>query len=188
MDKATVRSSRRSVLCLNSQNAGWTVLRGTELDPHKDWWSSGSGSHFPQMVSDAILVNPEGARLAIETKVTDVVSPTRVVAQRFRTSHVAQVCRCLRTKEHLSEQHRHARWLLLYPSIEKIIDETVPLQGHDTRFATVDLTATASRIAPLAGTCPTSPRNCSAPMPAIHLRYAINDPNASQPTLVGTNR
>ena len=40
----------------------------------------------------------------------------------------------------------NASGLLLHPSIGKMVDESVVIQGHAIRFATVDLGATASEI------------------------------------------
>lgn len=40
----------------------------------------------------------------------------------------------------------HASGLLLHPAIGQMVDETVHIQGHVIRFATVDLTATPADI------------------------------------------
>jgi len=40
----------------------------------------------------------------------------------------------------------NAGGLLLHPSIGEMVDETVVIQGHRIRFATVDLTASATEI------------------------------------------
>lgn len=39
-----------------------------------------------------------------------------------------------------------ASGLLLHPAIGPMVDETVVVQGHPVRFATVDLTATPAEI------------------------------------------
>lgn len=45
-----------------------------------------------------------------------------------------------------NESADHASGLLLHPSIGRHIDETVVIQGHAIRFATVDLAGTAPSI------------------------------------------
>lgn len=40
----------------------------------------------------------------------------------------------------------HATGLLLHPSIDEMVNEAVVIQGHEIRFATVDLGAKASEI------------------------------------------
>jgi 5-methylcytosine-specific restriction enzyme subunit McrC len=39
-----------------------------------------------------------------------------------------------------------ASGLLLHPSVDDAVDETVVIQGHGIRFATVDLTASSAEI------------------------------------------
>jgi len=98
------------------------------------------------MASDIIFVSPDRARPIIDSNLTNVASPTRFVAERFRSAHIAQIYQYLRTHEQPDPADRHASTLLGYTATSKNIDEVVSLQSHAIRFATVDLTKPASRI------------------------------------------
>jgi hypothetical protein len=47
----------------------------------------------------------------------------------------------LKSQEHLSEAHRSAAGILLYPTVEKRLSERIELQDHVIRIESVDLAA-----------------------------------------------
>jgi 5-methylcytosine-specific restriction enzyme subunit McrC len=57
----------------------------------------------------------------------------------YDSSHLYQLYAYLRSQEHLSESHRTAGGILLYPSAQHSFSETVQLQEHLIRMECVDL-------------------------------------------------
>ena len=47
----------------------------------------------------------------------------------------------LKSQEHLSEAHRTASGILLYPAVQHKLSEEIKLQGHVIRIASLDLAA-----------------------------------------------
>jgi 5-methylcytosine-specific restriction enzyme subunit McrC len=47
----------------------------------------------------------------------------------------------LRTQEHLSESHNQATGILLYPTVDYNLSESIELENHIIRIESVDLTA-----------------------------------------------
>lgn len=58
---------------------------------------------------------------------------------KFKSENLYQIYAYLRTQEHLSEAHREAEGMLLYPTTERSVDEAMVAQGHRIRVATLDL-------------------------------------------------
>ena len=53
----------------------------------------------------------------------------------------------MRFQEHLGDSlAERASGLLLHPSVGEMVDEAVVIQGHESRFATVDLGRSAGEI------------------------------------------
>ena len=45
----------------------------------------------------------------------------------------------MRTQEDGSDEHRNARGMLLYPTVDRPLDEEADIQGHNIRVSTIDL-------------------------------------------------
>lgn len=89
-------------------------------------------------------------RLVIDTKFTGFFSRGWNREQSLRAGYVYQLYACLRSQE--GRDDPAAPWadsaagVLLHPAIETEVDESVSIQGHRMRFATVDLAASHDEI------------------------------------------
>lgn len=80
-------------------------------------------------------------RIIIDTKYsvrTLVENPQGT--EKFKSENLYQIYAYLRTQEHLSDAHRTAEGMLLYPTTVHEINEPMEVQGHRIRIATVNLT------------------------------------------------
>lgn len=103
---------------------------------------------FPAMQTDIILENrAEKRRLIIDTKFNALLTKGRHREESLRSGYLYQIYAYLRSQEKEEDAlSRHATGLLLHPAIHCAIDEYVVMQGHEIRFATVDLSASAGEI------------------------------------------
>ena len=127
---------------------GWSVRCGERLYWQIEQASSGIHNVFPNMQTDIVLDHPStGRRIVIDTKFTSIVTSGRHRAETLRSGYLYQIYAYLRSQvgrgDDLADS---ASGLLLHPAIGQMFDETVLIQGHDIRFATVDLTATPAVI------------------------------------------
>jgi 5-methylcytosine-specific restriction enzyme subunit McrC len=119
---------------------GWAVTSQKRLE----WPLKKPSSRVPSMFPDLVLKNKKtGDIIVLDTKFTAqslINSPWG--AEGFDSSHLYQLYAYLKTQEHLSEQHRHASGILLYPSVsQQNLPETIELQDLSIRIEYVDLTA-----------------------------------------------
>jgi 5-methylcytosine-specific restriction enzyme subunit McrC len=83
-----------------------------------------------------------GRVLVLDTKFT----PKSLIENQwgkkeFDSSHLYQLYAYVKTQEHVSEEHRHASGILLYPSVDgTLLSETIQLQDIALRVESVDLT------------------------------------------------
>lgn len=103
---------------------------------------------FPAMQTDIILENQaEKRRLIIDTKFNALLTKGRHREESLRSGYLYQIYAYLRSQEKEEDAlSRHATGLLLHPAIHCAIDKYVVMQGHEIRFATVDLSASAGEI------------------------------------------
>lgn len=121
----------------------WLVSTGKTLSWHKEDATAGIDSVFPSMRTDIVLdrIN-QPQRLVIDTKFTSVFTRGWYRDQSLRTGYVYQLYAYLRSQEGRGDPRAdQADGLLLHPAITAHVDESVRIQGHRMRFATVDLTA-----------------------------------------------
>lgn len=79
-------------------------------------------------------------RTVIDTKYSvSTLAKTQFGGKRFKSENLYQLYAYLRTQEHLSESHRHARGILLYPKTEEEVDAEMRVQGHSMQVATLNL-------------------------------------------------
>lgn len=124
----------------------WRIhARGYQVEAETLQWHDELGSSYvPTMRTDMSIVEraPPHRRLVVDTKFArQVLVKSPHGPLRFRTGNLYQLYTYLRTQEHLSEAHRSARGMLLYPTTERELDEEMRVQGHTIRVATVDLAA-----------------------------------------------
>ena len=99
-------------------------------------------------VTDILLDHPQtGRRVVIDTKFNAVVTQGWYREATLRSGYVYQIYAYLRSQEENDDPFAaNASGLLLHPSIGDMVDESVVIQGHEIRFATVDLAASARDI------------------------------------------
>lgn len=119
---------------------GWHVT----AQKHLTWHETFPNPLLPKMKPDIVLEEKSSGRmLIVDTKFTaQSLIKNQWGKVEFDSSHLYQVYAYLKTQEHLSEKHRQAVGILLYPSVnEKTLSETVQLQGMSIRVESVDLSA-----------------------------------------------
>ena len=122
-------------------------LRDWDVSAQKrlEWHAAEANERLPLMVPDIVLQEPpwgSGRLILLDTKFT----PNSLVENRwgkpiFDSSHMYQLYAYLKSQEHLSEAHRTAVGILLYPAVQNRFSERVRLQGHEIRLESVDLAA-----------------------------------------------
>jgi 5-methylcytosine-specific restriction enzyme subunit McrC len=127
---------------------GWNVRCGKTLDWDVEKKTPGIDRILPSMRTDIILDHVEsGRRIVIDTKFTSIVTKGWYREESLRSGYLYQIYAYLRSQVGRGDSMAdHAGGLLLHPSVGEMVDETAVIQGHDIRFATVDLTASAADI------------------------------------------
>lgn len=127
---------------------GWRVEAGKTFYWHIDKKTSGIDKILPSMLADIIL-NQVGAkrRIVIDTKFNSILTKGWFREESLRSGYLFQIYAYLRSQEEDSDPlSRIASGLLLHPSVGEMINESVEIQGHEIRFATVDLSAESKEI------------------------------------------
>jgi 5-methylcytosine-specific restriction enzyme subunit McrC len=129
----------------------WVVSTGKPLSWPLQDPTSGIAQVFPSMRTDIVIDRRDRPqRLVIDTKFTHVFGRGWYREQTLRAGHVYQLYAYLRSQE--GQEDPGAAWaaaadgLLLHPAIGVAVDESVSIQGHRLRFATVDLAASHGEI------------------------------------------
>lgn len=125
----------------------WKVLTGK-----KQYWPYNRATDniktlLPKMITDIILEdNSKSKRIIIDTKFCPMFKSTDVI-RKIESGYMYQIYAYLSSQERDDDPlSNRASGLLLHPSIGLNVDETVIIQGHAIRFATVDLTESAVNI------------------------------------------
>jgi len=96
---------------------------------------------MPTMSPDLVIhIGPSERMVVLDTKFT----ASSLISNRwgnyvFDSSHLYQIYTYLRSQEHVSDSHRCASGILLYPTVYEKLSETIELQGHQIQLATVNL-------------------------------------------------
>ena len=103
---------------------------------------------LPRMRTDVVLNHPpSGRRIVIDTKFTSIVTSGWYREETLRSGYMYQIYAYLHSQVGRGDALADcASGLLLHPAIGQTVDETVAIQGHHIRFATVDLTASPAEI------------------------------------------
>ena len=122
-------------------------LKDWEVNAQKrlDWHAHEHNEHLPLMIPDLLLQEKppaSGRILILDTKFT----PHSLVENQwgkpiYDSAHLYQVYAYLKSQEHLSEAHRAAVGILLYPAVGQRFSERAKLQDHVIRIESVDLAA-----------------------------------------------
>ena len=127
---------------------GWTVRTGLKLKWNSSDHTPGLHAVFPQMTVDMMLENATLAqRMVIDTKFTAIYRSSVYRTQTLHSAYLYQIYAYLRSQ--VSETNpltQTASGLLLHPAVGERVDESVVIQGHYIRFATVDLAASSEEI------------------------------------------
>ena len=95
----------------------------------------------------AVVAFAIGANVLINTKFNAVVTRGWYREATLRSGYIYQIYAYLRSQENEKDPlAANALGLLLHPSVGDMVDERVVIQGHEIRFATVDLAASARDI------------------------------------------
>lgn len=130
------------------QPQGWSVRCGGTLIWQIEQKTLGIDSILPSMRTDVVLDHaPSGRRIVIDTKFTSIVTSGWYREGTLRSGYVYQIYAYLRSQVGRGDPMADgASGLLLHPSVGTTVDETVVIQGHSIRFATVDLAASSREI------------------------------------------
>lgn len=129
-------------------DAQWVVMTGKTFNWRIDEATSGIAQVFPSMRTDIVIDHRDRPqRLVIDTKFTNVLGRGWYREQSLKTGYVYQLYAYLRSQVGRGDLWAdQASGLLLHPAINGDFDESVSIQGHRMRFATVDLAMTHGHI------------------------------------------
>jgi len=131
---------------LNPQE--WRVQCGGTLGWQIGQKTSGIDKILPTMRTDVVLDHvPSRRRIVIDTKFTSIVTSGWYREETLRSGYIYQIYAYLQSQVGRGDSLAdNASGLLLHPAVGDAVDETVVIQGHSIRFATVDLTASPAEI------------------------------------------
>ncbi len=134
-------------------HCGWTVRCQSHIAWPLEYPTPRFRELMPGMVPDIVLECRRtdqavvAQRIVIDTKFTSIVTPGWQGGESFKSGNIYQIYAYLRSQEDASDPHwRTAAGVLLYPSLGADYDEAATIQGHEIRFATVDLAADSRTI------------------------------------------
>ena len=154
---------------------GWQVSPGKWIQWPVEQGSSGISDVLPSMQTDIVLERQTSdeqhcgpGRIVIDTKFTSILKSGQYGNQRLSSEYIYQMYAYLRSQERGDDpMSLDSVGVLLHPAIDSSVDESAMIQGHEIRFATVDLAADTSTIrhqlkripytSPLAPTTPSEP-------------------------------
>lgn len=127
---------------------GWRVDAGKTIGWLIESKSPGIDKILPSMRTDIILDHSDtGRRMVIDTKFNSVLTCGWYREETLRSGYLYQIYAYLRSQEGSGDRlSERASGLLLHPSVGDMVNESVVIQNHEIRFATVDLGATAQEI------------------------------------------
>ncbi|HYI39899.1 MAG TPA: 5-methylcytosine-specific restriction endonuclease system specificity protein McrC [Allosphingosinicella sp.] len=125
---------------------GWTVRNNVRLTWHTEAPTPGLPPLLPGMEADLILDHESGRRIVVDTKFTGIITPRRF-RSGLKSGHLYQLYAYIRSQSGRGDGAADAaEGLLLHPALDRHVDESVLIQGHRLRFATVDLSAPSLEI------------------------------------------
>ena len=128
--------------------AGWQVYKGRRLSWQVEGSTVGIPEILPGMITDIILEDRKrGRRIVIDTKFTGIFGSSAYRDKMLKSGYVYQIYAYLRSQEHPDDPlSANAEGLMLHPTVDCDVDEIVRIQGHDIRFATVDLARPTAEV------------------------------------------
>ena len=133
---------------------GWRVYTGKWIGWPVEKRSSGIDAVLPSMQADIVLErrtsdgSPAGRnRIVIDTKFTSIIKSGQYGKQTLSSGYIYQMYAYIMSQERSDDPLSHnSRGVLLHPAIDYDFDESAMIQGHEIRFATVDLAADTQTI------------------------------------------
>ncbi len=126
---------------------GWQVRPQAWLGWDPKVPSDGALALLPAMRPDLTLERAPNCRIVLDTKFAAVLTPRRHGGESFKSAHIYQLYAYLRSQAGCGNPFGDgAEGVLLYPSLDRDLDETVTLQGHRIRFVTVNLALKTNAI------------------------------------------
>jgi 5-methylcytosine-specific restriction enzyme subunit McrC len=120
-------------------------LKGWEVSAQKrlDWHARNTNERLPLMIPDLVLQETSSNRmLVIDTKFTaHSLVENQWGKPVYDSSHLYQLYAYLKSQEHVSEAHRDAVGVLLYPAVQARLSERIELHDYLIRIESVDLAA-----------------------------------------------
>jgi len=124
---------------------GWKVSGGGQLNWQISSATDGLAAILPKMVTDILLIPPSGGRqLIVDTKFTSIYAANRYGSDRLKSQYIYQIYTYVRSREGASEYV--ADGMLLHPAVDEFVFEHAVIQGHTLSFATINLSASSSKI------------------------------------------
>ena len=126
---------------------GWSTKMGRKMC----WQVEDDGTPrlselLPSMKTDIVLESRD-RRIIIDTKFTSIVTPGRYGEETLRSGYLYQIYSYVRSQERADDPRSlGAAGMLLHPSVQGDVSEAAAIQGHEFRFATVDLSASSRAI------------------------------------------
>lgn len=127
---------------------GWTVETGTTLNWQISQQTPGISEILPSMRTDIVLQNlPLSRRIVIDTKFNAILTHGWYRETSLRSGYLYQIYAYLMSQTERGDTLADtATGILLHPSTGEEISESVTIQDHRIRFATVDMGATGESI------------------------------------------
>ena len=106
-----------------------------------EWPTEDKCKFMPIMQTDISLTRKsDKRRMVIDAKYyPSLFASGRHDTDKFRSGHLYQIYAYLRSQEEKGNGFRNASGILLYPTVEQDIHETVNMQGHAISVATINL-------------------------------------------------
>lgn len=117
---------------------GWSVRSQRLLRWQASGATPGLAAILQDMVADIVL-DRGTRRIVVDTKFTTMLTRGRFDREVLKNDHIFQLYAYLRSQEGLSPLADSAEGLLLYPAIGNEQSESVIIDGHRLRFASIDL-------------------------------------------------
>ena len=118
-------------------------LRDWQVSAQKrlEWHAAEANERLPLMIPDIVLQEKRSGRMVVlDTKFTaQSLVENQWGKSVFDASHLYQLYAYLKSQEHVSEAHRKAVGILLYPAVHNRFSEKVRLQDQVIRLESVDL-------------------------------------------------
>jgi 5-methylcytosine-specific restriction enzyme subunit McrC len=106
-----------------------------------NWHDEFQCALVPTMKTDISISQtvPPFRRVVVDTKYSINTLTSNFGAQKFKSKDLYQIYAYLRTQEHVTDAHRIAEGILLYPATSYEVDAAMKVQGHQIRVRALKL-------------------------------------------------